>query len=88
MQETQVQSLGQEDPTCQGATKPVHHNYRACVPEPRELQPLSPRAARAPESLCSTTREACALQLGSSPCWPQLEKAGSQQQRPSAATNE
>ena len=27
MQGTQVQALAQEDPTCRGATKPVHHNY-------------------------------------------------------------
>ena len=27
MQETQVRSLVREDPTCCGATKPVHHNY-------------------------------------------------------------
>ena len=27
MQGTQVQSLVQEDPTCHGAAKPVHHNY-------------------------------------------------------------
>ena len=27
MQETWVQSLVQEDPTCRGATKPVRHNY-------------------------------------------------------------
>ena len=27
MQGTQVQALVQEDPTCRGATKPVHHNY-------------------------------------------------------------
>ena len=27
MQGTQVQALVQEDPTCSGATKPVHHNY-------------------------------------------------------------
>ena len=27
MQETQVQALVQEDPTCHGATKPVRHNY-------------------------------------------------------------
>ena len=24
---TQVQALVWEDPTCRGATKPVHHNY-------------------------------------------------------------
>ena len=27
MQGTQVQALVREDPTCHGATKPVHHNY-------------------------------------------------------------
>ena len=27
MQGTQVRALVQEDPTCRGATKPVHHNY-------------------------------------------------------------
>ena len=27
MQETQVQALVWEDPTCCGATKPVYHNY-------------------------------------------------------------
>ena len=27
MQGTRVQALVQEDPTCSGATKPVHHNY-------------------------------------------------------------
>ena len=27
VQGTRVQSLVQEDPTCHGATNPVHHNY-------------------------------------------------------------
>ena len=27
MQGTQVQALVWEDPTCRGATKPMHHNY-------------------------------------------------------------
>ena len=27
MQGTQVRALVWEDPTCRGATKPVHHNY-------------------------------------------------------------
>ena len=27
MQGTRVQVLVREDPTCHGATKPVHHNY-------------------------------------------------------------
>ena len=34
MQGTWVWSLVQEDPTCRGATKPVHHNYWACALEP------------------------------------------------------
>ena len=34
MQETQVQSLIQEDSTRWGATKPICHNYWACALEP------------------------------------------------------
>ena len=34
MQGTRLQALVQEDPTCHGATKPVHHNYWACALEP------------------------------------------------------
>ena len=34
MQETQIWSLAQEDPTCHIATKLVGHNYRACALEP------------------------------------------------------
>ena len=34
MQGTRVRALAQEDPTCRGATKPVHHNYWACAVEP------------------------------------------------------
>ena len=34
MQGTRVQALAQEDPTCHGAAKPVHHNYGACALEP------------------------------------------------------
>ena len=30
MQGTRVRALVWEDPTCHGATKPVHHNYWAC----------------------------------------------------------
>ena len=29
-----VQSLVQEDPTCRGATKSIHHNYSICALEP------------------------------------------------------
>ena len=34
MQGTRVRALGQEDPICRGATKPVRHNYWACTLEP------------------------------------------------------
>ena len=34
MQETQVKSLVRENPTCYGATKPVHESYRDCAREP------------------------------------------------------
>ena len=33
-QGTRVRALVWEDPTCRGATKPVHHNYWACTLEP------------------------------------------------------
>ena len=65
MQGTRVQALVQEDPTCRGATKPVHHNYWACA-----LEPVSHNYwACVPQllSLRATTTEAhmpraCALQ--------------------------
>ena len=31
---TRVRALAREDPTCRGATKPMHHNYWACALEP------------------------------------------------------
>ena len=34
VQQTRVQSLVWEDPTCCGATKPVSDNYWACALEP------------------------------------------------------
>ena len=34
MQGTRVWALVQEDPTCRGAAKPVHHSYWACAQEP------------------------------------------------------
>ena len=43
MQETRVRSLVWEDPTWCGATKPVRHNYWACVPQllkPACLEPV------------------------------------------------
>ena len=33
MQGTRVQALVREDPTCRRATKPVHHNYWARMPQ-------------------------------------------------------
>ena len=33
MQGTRVRALVREDPTCSGATKPMHHNYWACALE-------------------------------------------------------
>ena len=44
MQETQIRSLVQEDPTCRGANEPLRHDYYAC---PLEPQLMSPRAATA-----------------------------------------
>ena len=71
MQETQVQSLVQEDPTCQEATNPVHHNYWAWALEPgswnywaQELQlpkPTCPKA-HAPQQEKPPQWEAWALQ--------------------------
>ena len=43
MQGTRVWALVREDPTCHGATKPVHHNYWARVPQllkPAHLEPV------------------------------------------------
>ena len=43
MQGTRVRALVREDPTCHGATKTVHHNYWACVPQllkPERLEPM------------------------------------------------
>ena len=34
VQGTRVRALVREDPTCCRATKPVRHNYKACVLEP------------------------------------------------------
>ena len=72
MQGTWVRSLVWEDPTCHGATKPMHHNYWACALElAREPQLLSPRAttteahmprARALQQKQPPQWEACALQ--------------------------
>ena len=79
MQETQVQSLVQEDSTCCGAKKSRSQNYWVC-----ELQLLKP----CPSSLCSETRAAAVRSLCTAEgCWSHLcllEKAQAQQWRPSA----
>ena len=81
MQETQVRSLIQEDPTCGRATKPMCHNYWACAPEPenhnywvcsQQLLKLAPPRACAPQQ---EQWEAYVPQLDSSPGSPPLEKS-------------
>ena len=49
VQETRIQSLIWEDPTCHGTTMPMHHSYWACALEPGNCnywahvwQPLKP----------------------------------------------
>ena len=67
MQETQVWSLVQEDPTFWEATTPMHHNYWACLwsPGAETAEGQAPRAG--------------ALQQEKPPQWeactPQLEES-------------
>ena len=44
MQGTRVWALVREDPTCHGATKPVHHSYWSCTLEPMSHNYWSPCA--------------------------------------------
>ena len=70
MQGTQVRALVWEDPTCHGATKPMHHNCWACaiepggpttearkprVPAPQQEKPLQ-REARTPQRRVAPAR--------------------------------
>ena len=66
MKGKQVWSLVQEDPTCHGATKLKCRNYWAHTLQQEKLLQW----------------EVCAMQLESSPCSLQLEKACLQQQVP------
>ena len=55
MQRTQVQSLVWEDSTCQGATKPVQHNYWSqCT---MRWEPVLCSKSHRSEKLCTATRE-------------------------------
>ena len=84
LQETPVQSLFWEDPTCHGVTKPVCHNYWAAALQPRncnyrdqKLQLLKPLhfGACALQQEKPQQWEACTPQLESSPCLLHLEKS-------------
>ena len=95
-QETLVQSLIPEDPTCFGETKPHAAQLLSLGSRARESQLLSPcvatTEAHVPSSRCSPAREATAVrclcaEMKSSPCSPHLEEAQTQQLRPSAAKN-
>ena len=95
MQGTQVWALVREDPTCHGATNPMHHNYWACTLEhtshnywarvPQLLKPahLQPMLRNKRGHRNKTTHR-----TKSSPHSRQLEKAHVQQRRPNAAKNE
>ena len=65
MQGTLVRALVREDPTCHGATKPVHHNYWACTLEPASHNYWSPRATTTE----ARTPRARALQQEKPPQW-------------------
>ena len=56
--ETRVRALVWEDPTCRGATRPMSHNYWACVSGACALRQEGPRQweARAPRWRVAPTR--------------------------------
>ena len=93
MQETHVWSLGREDPTCCGATKPRHPNYgspctlgsmtHSCwaLMQP-PLKPMCPHVCLCPQQKELQLQEAHTPQLESILCSLQLEKAHRQQWRP------
>ena len=95
MQRTRVRALVWEDPTCRGATKPVHHNYWAWALEPanhnywaRTPQLLKPACL---EPVLRNKRshryEKPAHHKEEYPRSPQLEKARAQQRKPNAVKN-
>ena len=76
MQGTRVRALAWEDPTCHGATRPVSHNYWACV-----------SGACAPQREAAIVRGPRTA-MKSGPRSPQLEKALAQKRRPNIAINQ
>ena len=75
MQGTRVRALVWEDPTCRGTTRPVSHNYWACV-----------SGACAPQQEAASVRGPHTA-MKSGPRSPQLEKALAQKPRPNTAKN-
>ena len=74
MQETQVGSLIQEDPTGQGATKPVkNHNCWALEPGATTTETHAPQSLRGNRR--SRRDEKPVTAVKSSPQTPQLEKS-------------
>ena len=65
MQETQVLSLVQEEPTYHGATKPVHRNCSACALKPGHRNYWN----HVSQLLKSTCPRTCALQREELPQW-------------------
>ena len=88
MQESWVQSLVQEDPTCPTAAKPVYPDYWTYGPEPGShnyRSPLCPRAC-APNKR-SRSSEKPKYQQESTFDFPELQKKPAQQQRYNTAKN-
>ena len=77
MQGTLVRALVWEDPTCRGATRPVHHNYWACASGACALQQERPRPVKGLRT---------AMKSGP-PCSLQLEKVRAQKWRPNTTKN-
>ena len=82
-QETQVQSLVQEDSTCHRATKPVGHNFWVYSLESESHSYW----ARVPRAHAPLQQESHALHPQRSLCSPQLEQVHTPQQRPNANKN-
>ena len=75
MQEAWVQSLIWEDPTHCGATKPMYHNYWACVLEAGSRNYWSPHALEPAFQQENTAVRNPGPQPESGPCSPQLAQS-------------